>query len=749
MPKTSKKTKKSKTVKILEGIDFLTQRFYVKKYEILSKRISKINNLSFTMAKGFSSFTRYDEKLKKFFMNIDPWVFQDNSRFTIGDYNLIIRALIYHEAAHILYTDFQVTKNNLINLKKANKNIAEIADDLMSSTPTKTENDLTEAIYQYYYQKFLRDMLNSMEDASIEASISSKYPESYANLIFLRNYVNEKEFESIQTCYPTSLIDDIIAGTEKITEDFIQFIITEIRSMATVGYRKYLTYYLMPRFYDDDEIEEFERIAHWCRFVAPTTLERNIAAKTLLDMLKDKILYPFAEYITQEYKTSLDDLKKKIDNDEKLLEEKSENEESIASGSSGTGSGGTRSKMGTGKGDGDLPLPKSLAKEAQDKIRKEMEKAKLAHEKSLSSSEKESEEKKEEDEDTPSSTTSDEYVDKSEKETGKESQVPDYNKSKEELSKEAESKLKKALKNSSKPFKKVQEAIDRSAIESGKVLAENGKIHEGVSVQEGTVESFGDDVSDAGASVRAKIPHLMEYANPLSKNMKKLLMHKARNRSLKGQYVGKLDMNSLYRAKTDGRVFRKDTEGEQTNVRICILVDESGSMHWDSKIERAIQGCYVVAKAAQKIKVPFAIYGHTESSGFELRQYVDYKNCFKKRSVDNIFKMDSRHNNRDGLAIYKCLCSLVQNKGQVDEKQILIVISDGQPAAHGYGGHMAEKEMQAIMNKFEKLYGISTIGVAIGNDCEEVAAIYKNCVMVKNVSELPNKMIEILRSIVL
>lgn len=744
-----KKTKKIQPTKVLEGLDFLTQKSYFKRYEILAKRVSKLYNLSFTMSKGFGSFTEYDDKIKKYLMNIDPWR-GDDPKFTLSDYNLIIRALIYHESAHILYTDFKVVKDNVTNLKICNKNIAEIADDLMSATPTKTDDDLTEAIYQYYYQKFLIDTLNSMEDASIEASVSSKHPESYASLIFLRNHVNSLEFDGIQKEFTDDELDDVASGAQPVNEKLITAIIAEIRNMATIGYRKYLTYHIMPTFYDDNEIREFEKLALWCRFVAPTTLERNIASKTLLDMLKKKILYPFAENMTKEYKSSLEDLKRKIDEDEKLIEEETKPSSSMSRSSSGS----SGSKLGEGKGEGDLPIPKSLEKELCDKLKKEMEEAKKSHEKSSDGTENESESdtsgdsKKSDEDNEGEGKESEEYKDKSEKITGKESYIPEYNKSKEELSKEAEKELKKALKNSEKTFEKAQEEMDRSSIEGGEVLAENNALHEGVKTQEGMIEKFGDKISHEGKSVQSQIPHLMEYVNPLSKNMKKLLMYKARNRSLKGQFVGKLDMKSLYRAHTDGRVFRKDTEGEQTNVRICILVDESGSMH-GRKIEKAIQGCYVVAKAAQKIKVPFSIYGHTENRNFELRQYVDYKNCFKKRSVDNIFKMRARNNNRDGLAIYKCLCSLAQNKGCIDEKQILVVISDGQPATWDYGGLEAEKEMQAIMNKFEKLYGISTIGIAIGSECKEVAAIYKNAVMVENVSELPTKMMEILRDIVL
>lgn len=732
--------KKLKVKKQLEGLELLSSGVYLKRYEILAKRVSNMQRMKFYMSHQGSSYTFYDEVNKRYFMNIDPWAMDSNS-YGLESKNMLIRALIYHESAHLLFTNFLDWNNAGKEVEIRNRKIAEIAEDLISATPTLTNDDLVEAVYNFYYQKFLMDMSNSMEDASIEASVQMKHPESYPNLVFLRNETTEKECKHIKNFCSFNISDFQLLPIEDYKK-FISAIITEIRHLAVIGYRKpNVQHIILDELFTPDEIQEMDDIAIWCRFCAQTTAERIIGSQTLMDMLKDKILWPFAEKVTNEYKNALDELAKEIQKESDDFNKQSKNEQSM---SGMPRPGGLSSAGGFGKGEGDLPIPKSLANDVAQKIKEAMQKAKQNNQ-----SQKEQGE---------SSRSNDEESEESRKDSQQESQefqqgIQEYSKpqTKEQLGKEAEKALKEALQNSAKTFEKTQENIDRSRIEGGEVLTENAAMHNGVETIEGTIESFNENESYYGTSVKKKIPQLLQYANPLSKKMKKLLMYRARNRSLKGQYIGKLDMKSLHRANTDGRVFRKDTEGEKSNVRFCILVDESGSMS-GTKIEKAIEGCYVVAKAAQRIKVPFSIYGHTENTAFEMRQYVDYKNCFKKHILNNIFKMDARSCNRDGLAIYRALCSLVQSKDSQDEKQILIVISDGQPAGgwgSSYGGEEAIKEMQGIMNKFEYLYGIPTIGLAIGHGCKHVAEIYKNAVLVEDVSELPDKMMDILKSVVL
>ena len=746
--------KKLKVKKPLEGLDLLTSGVYYKRYEILAKRVSNMQRMKFNMSHQGSSFTFYDEVTKRYYMNIDPWSVDSNS-YGLESKNMLIRALIYHESAHLLFTNFLDWNKAGKEVEVRNRKIAEIAEDLMSATPTLTNDDLVEAIYNFYYQKFLMDMSNSMEDASIEASVQMKHPESYPNLVFLRNETTEKECQGIQTFCSFNISDYRSLPIEDYKK-FISSIITEIRHLAVIGYRKpNVQHIILDELFTPDEIQEMDDIAIWCRFCAQTTAERIVGSQTLMDMLRDKILWPFAEKVTNEYKNALDELKNQIEQDANEFNKQNQNQQSMSHGPSHGTNGGSMSG-GFGKGQGDLPIPKSLAQDVAQKIQQAMNQAQQSREQGQK---RQGEEASQQSKNNPSQSSGENNEqenneqDSSDTKNQGQKNVQDYNKpqSKEQLGKEAEKALQEALKNSAKTFEKAQENIDRSQIEGGEVLTENAAMHNGVKTIEGTIESFNENESRYGTSVKKKIPQLLQYANPLSKKMKKLLMYRARNRSLKGQYVGKLDMKSLYRANTDGRVFRKDTEGEKSNVRFCILVDESGSMS-GSKIEKAIEGCYVVAKAAQRIKVPFSIYGHTEDRAFEMRQYVDYKNCFKKHILNNIFKMDARSCNRDGLAIYRALCSLVQSKDSQDEKQILIVISDGQPAGGWgsyYGGEEAIKEMQGIMNKFEYLYGIPTIGLAIGHGCPHVAEIYKHAVMVEDVSELPDKMMDILKSIVL
>ena len=244
-----------------------------------------------------------------------------------------------------------------------------------------------------------------------------------------------------------------------------------------------------------------------------------------------------------------------------------------------------------------------------------------------------------------------------------------------------------------------------------------------------------------------KKDELSSSVNELSKKMKKILMHRSQDDISKGRFEGSIDMSGLYRIKTDLQVFKKETSGEKKKVRFIILVDESGSMR-GSKMENAIVGCWMVAKAAQKLKIPFAVYGHDEdfsSEVFRIRKYISFQNCRKLQALDNLFHIKAHDNNRDGLAIFHSLRELVKSS-QPDEDLYFFILSDGEPAAAQYSGASAIEDMQKIMNTFKKHYQVHSVGIGLGNfDFDSIRQIYENSVCVKNPQNLPNEMFKVFK----
>jgi nitric oxide reductase activation protein len=83
-----------------------------------------------------------------------------------------------------------------------------------------------------------------------------------------------------------------------------------------------------------------------------------------------------------------------------------------------------------------------------------------------------------------------------------------------------------------------------------------------------------------------------------------------------------------------------------------------------------------------------------------LHRFTDYR---------RIFSATSRSNNADGYAIDKVADIMKESKAR---DKIMVVVSDGQPSAHGYGGASGEQHVQDVVNRLES-EGITVIQVCM------------------------------------
>lgn len=256
-----------------------------------------------------------------------------------------------------------------------------------------------------------------------------------------------------------------------------------------------------------------------------------------------------------------------------------------------------------------------------------------------------------------------------------------------------------------------------------------------------------DGVSYYGQGVDIK--KCNKEATVFAKHLKELLMYQAKTRRLNGLKSGTLNDSSLNRIVTDQKVFRKTIKGKVKKGRIEVLIDLSGSMSGD-KMTNAIAAAYMLASACQKCKVPISVMGHCDLGRVHLFHYLEYENSMKLDAKDKILAAECDGCNRDGLAIFHALTDLVRH-GKKDEQKILIVISDGAPNGNVgyYCGEYARDDIQHIESVFEKQFGVKMIGVGIGNDVAEIPGIYKNHVLVPNVSALGDELLKILKDILI
>ncbi|HJC23231.1 MAG TPA: nitric oxide reductase activation protein NorD [Candidatus Eisenbergiella merdavium] len=194
------------------------------------------------------------------------------------------------------------------------------------------------------------------------------------------------------------------------------------------------------------------------------------------------------------------------------------------------------------------------------------------------------------------------------------------------------------------------------------------------------------------------------------------------------KYGGRLDnlpfgkrINVRNTIHNDGRIFYKmKLPNDQTDMAVAILNDESGSMSSANRITYARCASIILLDFCRKLDIPVAIYGHsTSGEDVELYAYAEY-NTIDGKDAFRLMDMSARNSNRDGAALRYVAERLLTRPEAI---KLLILISDGQPAAYGYHGTEAEADLRGIKKEYSNK-GIRMFAAAIGDDKPNIQRIY-------------------------
>lgn len=206
-------------------------------------------------------------------------------------------------------------------------------------------------------------------------------------------------------------------------------------------------------------------------------------------------------------------------------------------------------------------------------------------------------------------------------------------------------------------------------------------------------------------------------------------------RKVTGYRDGVLHEGSLYKVPMGlDTVFYKKSRTETDRVSICLLIDQSGSMSTGSyhssrqRINDAAEVAYVLAKLCKSVsKINLSIVGFTAQQGsLEAKaKGIDYNDELDLRliyddddssvsSLDTILDMRAHSNNTDGFAIWHTAKHLSSTKAAYRRK-VMIVVSDGQPNANGYGGDSALTHVNLCKTDARKRFGVETYAIGVDN----------------------------------
>ena len=235
-----------------------------------------------------------------------------------------------------------------------------------------------------------------------------------------------------------------------------------------------------------------------------------------------------------------------------------------------------------------------------------------------------------------------------------------------------------------------------------------------------------------------------------AQQVRRLIQIRSKVRYEYGVKKGKLDYPRLSRLalKLPGfseRIFKNKITNSTLDAAVTILIDMSGSMTGD-KVMFACESALLLNDVFSVLNVPLEILGFTDTenrSDADTLMYV-YKefstlHVAEEKLLEYIGASTARmKGNPDGDCILWSYDRLLKRK---EKKRLLIVMSDGQPAASRDSVDLAKYTLQVI-KEIEKFKRVEIYGLGL---CDEsVRHFYKHHSTVRSPEDIPFKLLELI-----
>lgn len=273
-----------------------------------------------------------------------------------------------------------------------------------------------------------------------------------------------------------------------------------------------------------------------------------------------------------------------------------------------------------------------------------------------------------------------------------------------------------------------QELSEELQAESDKIRY--GNAHRGMHVNVNRMAYVDPSYMEA---YRKVAPPLLLISKRLQKQISQILKDYREGGKLDNLPMGKR-INVRNAVRNDGRLFYKlKLPNDRTDIAVAILNDESGSMSSSDRITYARSASIILHDFCKGLDIPVAIYGHTEFDDVELYAYAEFDSIDNKDQY-RLMDMSARCGNRDGAALRYVAERLMTRPEAI---KLLIIISDGQPAAENYYGTEAESDLRGIKKEYSAK-GIQLFAAAIGSDKPNIQRIYRDGFLdITNLEKLP------------
>ncbi len=227
---------------------------------------------------------------------------------------------------------------------------------------------------------------------------------------------------------------------------------------------------------------------------------------------------------------------------------------------------------------------------------------------------------------------------------------------------------------------------------------------------------------------------LDRIARRVKKNLDKVIKERQKGDRLNGLYTGK-QLDSAHTYRKDKRIFTNKVLPEDIpDMEVCVLVDCSGSMCCGSHMDQSRKCAYITWKFCQFMEIPCSVYGHTTDAYPEkhvVMTCVAHPDNLDKDDEKRIFMLRPEYDNRDGWAVNFCAEALSKSSAT---SKMLLIISDGLPAAVGYGEALGKRDCQEVVKRYKKK-GISVITAGIDDCAKDIKSLYVDGIAPKDAAK--------------
>jgi len=241
-----------------------------------------------------------------------------------------------------------------------------------------------------------------------------------------------------------------------------------------------------------------------------------------------------------------------------------------------------------------------------------------------------------------------------------------------------------------------------------------------------------------------------------AQQVRKLIQIRAKVQTQYGTKKGKLDQSKLSRICFNApgfsdKIFKTKIENKTLDVAITVLIDMSGSMG-GLKAYNALASALLLNEVCSTLTVPIEILGFTDGRDSKsdvspmMFIYKSFSNL--KVSTEDLTKYFATSSNfmsgnPDGENILWAYDRLLKRK---EKKRILIVMSDGSPAA-SKSSFGLEKFTLKVIKEIEAAKKVSIYGLGLCS--KSVCDYYKANSVINDPNEIPSKLISLIESKVL